>query len=141
MRTFDVNSEDFKVYVRKNQDVFKELSRKDLNFFDSMDTIITFGEDYVSCINQVLQNDIPSQYKYTKKYEDLCAEKKFQIMPYQITVLDNAGHPVERNFSFSGWIGTMHERPSFKKFIAESYEVEGQTKFEVSLTDNRITVF
>lgn len=51
MRTFDVNSEDFKVYVRKNQDVFKELSRKDLNFFDSMDTIITFGEDYVSCIN------------------------------------------------------------------------------------------
>ena len=141
MRTFDVNSEDFKVYVRKNQDAFKELSRKDLNFFDSMDTIITFGEDYVSCINQVLQNDIPSQYKYTKKYEDLCAEKKFQIMPYQITVLDNAGHPVERNFSFSGWIGTMHERPSFKKFIAESYEVEGQTKFEVSLTDNRITVF
>ena len=35
----------------------------------------------------------------------------------------------------------MHERPSFKKFITESYEVEGQTKFEVSLTDNRITVF
>lgn len=141
MRTFDVNSEEFKIYVRKNKDVFKELSRKDLDFFDSMDTIITFGENYASCINQVLQNNIPSKYKYTKKYEDLCAEKKFQIMPYQITVLDKAGRPVERNFSFSGWIGTMHERPSFKKFIAESYEVEGQTKFEVSLTDNRITVF
>lgn len=141
MRTFDVNSEEFKIYVRKNKDVFKELSRKDLDFFDSMDTIITFGENYASCINQVLQNNIPSKYKYTKKYEDLCAEKKFQIMPYQITVLDKAGRPVVRNFSFSGWIGTMHERPSFKKFIAESYEVEGQTKFEVSLTDNRITVF
>lgn len=141
MRTFDVNSEEFKIYVRKNKDAFKELSRKDLDFFDSMDTIITFGENYASCIDQVLQNNIPSKYKYTKKYEDLCAEKKFQIMPYQITVLDKGGHPVERNFSFSGWIGTMHERPSFKKFIAESYEVEGQTKFEVSLTDNRITVF
>lgn len=141
MRTFDVNSEEFKIYVRKNKDAFKELSRKDLDFFDSMDTIITFGENYASCIDRVLQNNIPSKYKYTKKYEDLCAEKKFQIMPYQITVLDKAGHPVERNFSFSGWIGTMHERPSFKKFIAESYEVEGQTKFEVSLTDNRITVF
>lgn len=141
MRTFDVNSEEFKIYVRKNKDVFKELSRKDLDFFDSMDTIITFGENYASCINQVLQNNIPSKYKYTKKYEDLCAEKKFQIMPYQITVLDKAGRPVERNFSFSGWIGTMHERPSFKKFIVKSYEVEGQTKFEVSLTDNRITVF
>ena len=141
MRTFDVNSEEFKIYVRKNKDAFKELSRKDLDFFDSMDTIITFGENYASCIDRVLQNSIPSKYKYTKKYEDLCAEKKFQIMPYQITVLDKAGHPVERNFSFSGWIGTMHERPSFKKFIAESYEVEGQTKFEVSLTDNRITVF
>ena len=141
MRTFDVNSEEFKIYVRKNKDAFKELSRKDLDFFDSMDTIITFGENYASCIDRVLQNNIPSKYKYTKKYEELCAEKKFQIMPYQITVLDKAGHPVERNFSFSGWIGTMHERPSFKKFIAESYEVEGQTKFEVSLTDNRITVF
>ena len=80
MRTFDVNSEEFKIYVRKNKDVFKELSRKDLDFFDSMDTIITFGENYASCINQVLQNNIPSKYKYTKKYEDLCAEKKFQIM-------------------------------------------------------------
>lgn len=141
MRTFDVNSSEFKIYVRKNKDVFNELSRRDLNFFDSMDTIVTFGEENASHIQHVLQNDILPQYKFTKKYEDLCAEKKFQIMPYQITVLNKAGQPVERNFSFSGWIGTMHERPSFKKFISESYEVEGQTKFEVSLTDNRITVF
>lgn len=62
-------------------------------------------------------------------------------MPYQISVLDKAGNLVERNFSFQGWIGTMHERPSFKNYVTESFEIEGQTKFEVSLTDNRITVF
>lgn len=141
MRTFDVNSSEFKIYVRKNSEEYKELTRKDLNFFEYMDTVITFGEAFESKIDEVNQNSIPSKYKYTKRYEDICAEKKFQIMPYQITVLDKAGNTVERNFSFSGWIGTMHERPSFKKFITESYEVEGRTKFEVSLTDNRITVF
>lgn len=141
MRTFDVNSSEFKIYVRKNSESYNELTRKDLNFFEYMDTIITFGETFASKIDAVNQNSIPSKYKYTKRYEDICAERKFQIMPYQITVLDKAGNSVNRNFSFSGWIGTMHERPSFKKFITESYEVEGQTKFEVSLTDNRITVF
>lgn len=141
MRTFDVNAADFKIYVQKNNEPFKELSRRDLNFFDSMDTIITFGDAFTPKIDAVRQNDIPSNYKYFKKYEDLCAERKFQIMPYQIRVLDKNGDLVERNFHFSGWIGTMHERPSFKKFVAESYEVDGQTKFEVSLTDNRITVF
>lgn len=141
LRTFDVNSSEFKIFVRKNNEPYKELTRKDLNFFEYMDTVITFGEAFASIVDEVNQNSIPSMYKYTKKYEDICAEKKFQIMPYQITVLDKAGNTVERNFSFSGWIGTMHERPSFKKFITESYEIEGQTKFEVSLTDNRITVF
>ena len=141
MRTFDVNSSEFKIYVRKNSESYKELTRKDLNFFEYMDTVITFGEAFASKIDEVNQNSISDKYKYTKRYEDICAEKKFQIMPYQITVLDKGGHAVNRNFSFSGWIGTMHERPSFKKFITESYEVEGQTKFEVSLTDNRITVF
>ena len=141
VRTFDVNSEEFKIYVRKNGETFQELSRKKLNFFEGMDTIVTFGDEYKSKIQDVNQNGIPEQYKFTKRYEDLCAEKKFQIMPYQITVLDKAGNQVERNFSFLGWIGTMHERPSFKNYVAESFEVEGQTKFEVSLTDNRITVF
>lgn len=141
MRTFDVNASDFKIYVQKNNEPFKELSRKDLSFFDSMDTIITFGDAYASKIDVVSQNDIPSKYKYLKKYEDICAERKFQIMPYQIKVLDKNGNFVERNFYFFGWIGTMHERPSFKKFIAESYEIDGHAKFEVSLTDNRITVF
>lgn len=141
IRTFDVNSSEFKIYVRKNSESYKELTRKDLNFFEYMDTVITFGETFAPIVDKVNQNSISDKYKYTKRYEDICAEKKFQIMPYQITVLDKSGNVVERNFSFSGWIGTMHERPSFKKFITKSYETEGQTKFEVSLTDNRITVF
>lgn len=141
LRTFDVNSEDFKIFIRKNKDSFKELSRKNLDFFSYMDTIITFGDEFSSKIELIRKNDIANRYKFTKRYEDLCGEKKFQIMPYQINVLDKNGQNVKTNFYFYGWIGTIHERPSFKKLLAETYEEEGKTKFEVSLTDNRVTVF
>lgn len=141
VRTFDINSDDFTIYVRKNEEEFKELSRKELDFFNVMDTIITFGDDYAGLIDKVQQNSILPKYKYTIKYEDLSAEKKFQNIPYEITVLDKSGNEVKRNFSFCGWIGTIHERPSFKNFITHNYETTGQTKFEVSLTDNRITIF
>lgn len=141
MRTFDVNSNDFKIYIRKNSEEYKELSRKQLDFFEYMDTVITFGDAYAPKIDSVLGNNIQEKYKYTARYEDLCAERKFQSMPYQISVIDKVGNPVERNFSFSGWIGTVQERPSFKKFVIEDQVEKGKTKFEVSLTDNRITVF
>lgn len=141
LRTFDVNSDDFKIFVRRNTDDFKELTRKDLDFFSYMDTIITFGDEFNTKIDLIQKNDISDRYKFTKRYEDLCNEKKFQIMPYQIDVLDINGESVKRNFYFYGWIGTIHERPSFKNFVAETYEEEGKTKFEVSLTDNRVTVF
>ena len=141
MRTFDVNTDAFKIYVRRNNERFKELSRKDLNFFDNMDTIVTFGDEFSSKIDQIHQNNIPQKYKYAKKYDDLCTEKKFQIMPYSINVLDKSGQPTKQNFSFFGWIGTMHERPSFKNFILEDYEMDGKSRFEVTLTDNRITIF
>lgn len=141
MRTFDVNSDDFKIYIRKNDEEYKELSRKNLDFFEYMDTVVTFGDEYVSKGDAVMRNGIPEKYKYTAQYEDLCAERKFQIMPYQILVVDKNGQTVERNFSFTGWIGTVHERPAFKKFIVEDQVEKGKTKFEVSLNDNRITVF
>lgn len=141
VRTFDVNSEDFKIYIRKNEDDFKELNRAELNFFDSMDTVITFGDEFKGKIDDVLKNSINNDYKYVKRYEDLCIERKMQIMPYQIDVLDKHGQPVKCSFSFNGWIGTIHERPSFKNFISENYSEDGKTKFEVSLTDNRVTVF
>lgn len=140
-RTFDVNSEDFKIYIRKNSEDFKELSKKELDFFGHMDTIITFGEDFSSKIDLVRSNSIPSNYQYTAKYEDLCGEKKFQIMPYQISVIGKDGKSVDTNFSFSGWIGTVHERQSFKKFLVQEQNESGKSRFEVSLTDNRITVF
>ena len=141
VRTFDVNSEDFKIYIRKNKEDFKELNRAELNFFDSMDTVITFGDDFKGKIDDVLKNPINNNYKYVKRYEDLCIERKMQIMPYQIDVLDKHGQPVKCAFSFKGWIGTMHERKSFKNFISEDYSEDGKTKFEVSITDNRVTVF
>jgi len=141
VRTFDVNSEDFKIFIRKNEDDFKELNRAELNFFDSMDTIITFGDEFKGKIDDVLKNSINKDYKYTERYENLCIERKMQIMPYQIDVLGKHGQPVKCTFSFNGWIGTIHERPSFKNFISENYSEDGKTKFEVSVTDNRVTVF
>lgn len=140
LRTFDVNSDDFKIFIRKNNEDYKELSRKDLNFFEYMDTIITFGDAYKSKIDLVRQNDISQEYKYVAQYDDLCQNRKFQIMPYQISVLDKGGNTVTRNFSFYGWIGTVHERASFKKFLVDAPNGKGK-RLEVSLSDNRITVF
>ena len=141
IRTFDVNSEDFRILIRKNDEEFKELKRKDLDFFADMDTVITFGENFDEVIEKINQNGIPEKYKYAKKYSELSEEKKFQKIPYEISVLDKNGSIAKKNFNFSGWIGTIHERPSFKKFVIENNKEKGKTKFEVSLTDNRITVF
>ena len=141
VRTFDVNSDDFKVFIRKNNEDYNELSRKNLNFFDYMDTIVVFGDAYKSKADLVNQNGIPEKYKYVAQYDELCQDKKFQIMPYQISVIDKDGNTVNRNFSFCGWIGTMHERPSFKNFLVNDPDEKGKKTFEVSLSDNRITVF
>lgn len=141
IRTFDVNSDDFKVYIRKNSDPFAELSRKNLTFTERMDSIITFGAEFAQKIDEVRNNNIPKEYKYYKRYEDLCAEKTFQIMPYEIDVMGKKGEPVKRNFSFTGWIGTLQDRSSFKGYIDKTYSNDQITRFEVSLTDNRITVF
>ena len=143
LRTFDVNSEDFKIFIRKNNEDYKELSRKELNFFEYMDTIITFGDAYKSKIDLVQQNGISQKYKYVAQYDDLCQNRKFQkfqIMPYPISVLDKGGNTVTRSFSFCGWIGTVHERASFKKFLVDAPNGKGK-RLEVSLSDNRITVF
>lgn len=140
-RTFDVNSEEFKIFIRKNDEPFFELSRKDLNYYDYMDTIVTFGEGYNEIRDAVANNSIPAKYQYIKKYETLCGEKKFQIMPYEIEVVDKYGNVVKRNFTFHGWIGTIHKRPSFKDFLITRYTEEGNSRFEVSLNDNRVTVF
>lgn len=141
IRTFDVNSDDFKIFIRKNSDSFAELSRKDLTFTERMDSIITFGAEFAQKIDEVRNNSIPKEYKYYKRYEDLCTEKSFQIMPYEIDVMSKKGEPVKRNFSFTGWIGTLQDRSSFKGYIDRTYANEQTTRFEVSLTDNRITVF
>lgn len=141
IRTFDVNSDDFKIFIRKNNDAFAELSRKDLTFTERMDSIITFGESFAYKIDEVRNNGIPKEYKYHKRYEELCAEKSYQIMPYEIDVMDKNGQPIKRNFSFTGWIGTLQDRSSFKSYIDKTYANDQTTRFEVSLTDNRITVF
>lgn len=141
IRTFDVNSEDFKIYIRKNSNCFAELSRKELTFTECMDSIITFGDAYAYMIEEVRNNSIPEEYQYAKRYEDLMSDKNFQIMPYEIDVIDKAGQKIKRNFTFSGWIGTLHERSSFKKYI-KKIDADDQTeRIEIALTDNRITVF
>lgn len=143
VRAFDVNSSEFKIYIRKNEEKYNELNRADLDFFESMDTIITFGDEFIDKIDDVNKNSINEKYKYTRRYEELCAERKMSPLPYKIEVLDKYGKPTECMFSFSGWIGTIDERQSFKKFVSKNYseDEDGNAKFEVAVTDNRITVF
>lgn len=145
VRTFDVNSNDFKIYIRKNNDSFNELTRKKLDFFKNMDTIITFGKEYTSKIDLVKNNNIDNRYKYAAKYESITnideksSKIKLQPMPYEIDVLNKLGQAIKIPFSFSGWIGTMVDRPSFQNFLLKNFE--NDNKFEISLTDNRITIF
>lgn len=144
LRTFDVNSDDFELFIRRNDDNFYRLSKKSLTFFDKMDTIITFGNKFSDKLDLVKNNSIDKKYKLTKKYEELTADnsERFPSLPYEIDVTNKDGLGVKRSFSFEGWIGTINERPSFKSFIIDKYADDGgNSKLEVSLTDNRITIF
>lgn len=140
-RTFDVNSEDFRVHIRKNNEEYKTISRANLDFFQYMDTIVTFGDEYDSKIEEIKNNEINEKYKYTIKYSNLSEDGKMQKMPCEITVNNKNGVAVNCNFSFSGWIGTIHDRPSFKKLVTTNFSEKDSSKFEVSVTDNRVTVF
>ena len=70
-----------------------------------------------------MQNDCRGLYHFLSHstYEELCAEKSYQIMPYEIDVMDKNGQPIKRNFYFTGWIGTLQDRSSFKSYIDKTY--------------------
>ena len=146
VRTFDVNTNDFKLYIRKNNEEFYELCRADLNYSNYMDTIVTIGDDFDYLVNEVNNNSIEDKYKHIIKYKDLIVNKgqiAYQQMPFQIKVLDKSGNEVPVMFFITGWIGTVKDRGSFKTIIElgkNSSEPE-KTKFEVSVSDNRISVF
>ncbi len=145
VRSFDVNYENFKIFIRKNNEQFLELSRSELDYSKYMDTIVTLGEEFSNLLEKVISNDIRPEYKYTAKYDDLHAERgqiQYQQMPYQIYVLNKVGARTPIQYQIKGWIGTVHERDDFQKFIkVVDNETGDQTKFEVSVSDNRISIF
>jgi len=143
-RTFDVNDEDFKIYVRKNIEQYKQLSRKALDYFSCLDTVITIGDQFSHVIDLVNSNPVESKYKYAKQYENLIVNRgkiTYQPMPYQIQVMDQYGNEKNIMFSFSGWIGTVYERDCFQRFSPADDDDKDKTKFEVTVNDNRISVF
>lgn len=144
-RTFDVNDEELGIFVRKNDSDFFKLSRMDINFFEYMDSIITFGNKYSSKIDLIRDNGISQNYKYVTRYETLCeTNDRFRKMPFQIEVLDKAGKAVIADFRFEGWIGTIHERASFKELVSKEYQdgaSADQEKTKITISDNRITIF
>jgi len=142
-RTFDVNDDDFKLYIRRNSEPFKQLSRKSLNYFSCLDTVITIGSGYDYVMELVESNHIESKYKHIRKYENLIAENgriTYQRMPYQIQIMDNLGNEKNILFEFFGWIGTVCKRDCFQKY-SPADEDENKTKFEVTVNDNRISIF
>ena len=142
-RTFDVNDDDFKLYIRRNSEPFKQLSRKSLDYFSCLDTVITIGSDYEHVMGLVDSNHIERKYKHIRKYENLIAENgriTYQKMPYQIQIMDNLGNEKNIMFEFFGWIGTVCKRDCFQKY-SPADEDENKTKFEVTVNDNRISIF
>ena len=140
IRLFEVNEDDFTIYIKRNNEEFKPLHRGDINYFSIMDCILTVDRD--DCFELVNQNDIPERYKSVKKYENFIEEQSgrnpLQKFPYLITVENKDGVDVAVDFSLKGWIGTVKSLPDLKKLqIGE----EENNKDQIEINDNRISLY
>lgn len=146
IRMFDVNDNTFKVLIRKNNEQYKELHRSELNYFSIMDTIITIGNQHEDKRLLVLKNEIDTNYKITKNYEDYINEQPknknmLSKFPYKINVESINGNIKHVDFTFHGWIGTVKALGDLndveKRIIGEDAEDEEK----VTIYDNRISLY
>lgn len=148
-RSFILNNE-INVFIRKNNDEFKEIKRSELDFFENMDVlaIINGHEDLIKKVNK---NSIEQKYKKTFKYSDFVEEtksqkasKRFDALPKEIKVFNKERTmQIDYNFTFHGWIGTVYDIESFKSILKKN----GYTDEEISdkdiiiVDDNRVSVY
>lgn len=151
LRSFVLNDERMKVFIRKNNDEFVEIKREAFCAFGQMDTLATIGQGYDDIIDRVKTNEIEAKYKRILSYDELVAttkgERKDKVidpLPVKLKVFSkNRNSQVEVDFSFSGWVGTVKDAESFKRILRDNgyTDEEIESKDIITVDDNRISIF
>lgn len=151
LRSFVLNDERMKVYIRKNDDEFSEIKRESFDAYGQMDTLVTIGDGFGSIVKKVSENQIESCYKRIFTYDEMVeatkTEKKNKTidpLPIKLNVFNkDRTNQVEFDFRFSGWIGTVKDAESFRKILKDNgyTEEEIESKDIITIDDNRISLF
>lgn len=150
-RSFVLNSNDLSVFIRKNDEEFKEIKRANIDYTKYIDVLATIGDGYDSMISTVQRNGVENEYKKFIRYEDLVKEtekqsykKQIDSLPKKINVFDKSKNKqVEFEFSFNGWIGTVKDEDSFKNILkSDGYTDDDINDKELIIVDdNRISIY
>ena len=151
LRSFVLNDERMKVFIRKNDDEFSEIKRESFCAYGQMDTLITIGSGFENIIEKVKNNEIESCYKRIFTYDEMVAatkeERKNKIidpLPIKLKVFNKErAAQIDFDFKFSGWIGTVRDAESFRKILRDNgyTDEEIESKDIVTVDDNRISIF
>ena len=150
-RSFILNNEDVKIFIRKDDEDFKLIQRANLNYFKYIDVFATIGSDFSDFVKRVKDNPIEDRYKKIFSYdymvsetETLPSKKKFDRLPLKLSVFNkNKTDQVSFDFKFNGWIGTVQNEDCFKALL----ENDGYTQTEIAdkdliiVDDNRISIY
>jgi len=145
IRNFNVDFEEFRIHMIKNQESPKTISYTDLDFFGVMDTIVTIGSEYEGKLEAVQKNEVDAKYKMVARYEELLVNhgpRKSRLVgiPKGIQVVRKGGGTKEAEFVFQGWIGTVTDKEKLKGLVITAGASE-EEQDSISVNDNRITVF
>jgi hypothetical protein len=146
IRNFNMDLTKFKIHMIKNDEAPKTIDYSNLNFFYVMDTIVTIGHTFKDKGDAVKGNMIQKRYKMITSYEELSKENgnerkvRFAKLPARVTVLTKAGETKRIDFSFYGWIGTITDKEKLKGLVITT-GASKQEKANISINDNRITIF
>ena len=145
VRQFNIDFDDFKIFVTKNDGAPRKIDYADLEFFEKMDTIITVGEASRDRAAQVRANDIPKKYKRVhifEKTQEKSSSRRMQDLrlPRTIEVVDKTGKTASIEFTFSGWLGTIVDKGELRGLVyRDGADTEEQDS--ISINDNRITIY
>jgi hypothetical protein len=150
-RSFILNNEDVKVFIKKDDEDFQEIKRGRLDYCKHIDVMATIGDRFTDLVDRVKRNEIEGKYKRIIKYEDLVEEtkslslkKQFDALPKKIKVFNKEkSRQVDFDFKFDGWIGTVKNEESFKKLLADDGYSEEDIKDKdiIVVDDNRISIY
>ena len=145
VRHFNIDFEDFNIFITKNDDEPRKIAYAELDFFEKMDTIITVGKASRSRAALVRSNDIPQEYKRVHVFEENQEGTSSRSMrdlrlPRTIEVVDKDGKTSSAQFTFSGWVGTIVDKGQLKDLVyADGADAEEEDS--ISINDNRITIY